>query len=96
MLELIETPEDDTWKARVYWYHRPPTVDYLGWREVKDQVDRDIVKWCQVQECNSLRLPVMGANCGIAFEHIADAVAFSLYWSSRLASLVSNKYTPDV
>lgn len=95
MLELVET-DDEIWKARVYWYHREPVVDYFAYRAVKDQVYEDIRKWCGLQECNSLLLQSKGPNCGIAFESLADAMAFSLYWTDKLAGLVRNNYTPDI
>jgi len=89
-LELVETPNEEYWKARVYW--TPTKYDsfmadnaYSTYLANQIRLRMEVIDWCKEQEGDSMMLPTLCGNSGVAFTNIADATAFALVWSARIS-----------
>jgi hypothetical protein len=89
--ELVETLNDEYWKARVYWVTKSKAIysdiDYFEHQVERTRTIDELKLWCQQQEGDSMMIPNMNKTAGMAFEHVADAVAFALVWSTKLGAL---------
>jgi L-lactate utilization protein LutC len=89
--ELVETPKEEHWKARVYWQLSSKAfysdMNYNDYLTMRSETMARVKQWCQEQEGDSIFIPRMSNTVGMAFENIADATAFVLVWSTELSAL---------
>jgi hypothetical protein len=93
-LELVETPNEEYWKVRVYWRLKQfddfagYSIEYSNYLANHILLKSEILDWCREQEGDSMMIPAMLSIFGVAFTNIADATAFALVWSARISETV--------